>query len=163
MAVTKAGISSVHHTTAFPRVQIRTGPDRIVAHVGAWVSGELADRRGLTRGLSEALVPLKQRRRGHDRGQVLTHLAIAIADGATTASDIAVLRHPPDLFGRIASAPTVWRTLTALTGETLTRIVAARAAAWATPAGRAACWPAKLSRPRARRQPGPGGTSRPSR
>jgi len=119
----------VHHSTVFPRVQIRAGADRIVAHVGAWVLGELADRSGLTRGLSEALAPLKQRRRGHDRGQVLTHLAVAIADGATTLSDIAVLRHQPDLFGCVASAPTVWRTLTALTGETLTRIAAARAAA----------------------------------
>ena len=60
---------------------------------------------------------------------MLTQLAVAIADGATTVSDIAVLRHPPDLFGRVASAPTVWRTLTALTEETLTRIAATRAAA----------------------------------
>jgi hypothetical protein len=105
---------------------------------GAWVLGDLADRSGLTRGLSEALVPLKQRRQGHDRGQVLTQLAVAIADGATTVSDIAVLRLPPDLFGRVASAPTVWRLLTALTGETLTRIAAARAgrdAATGIPAG----------------------------
>ncbi len=75
------------------------------------------------------MAPLKQRRRGHDRGQVLTQLAIAIADGATTVSDVAVWRHQPDLFGRVASAPTVWRTLSALTGESLTRIAAARAAA----------------------------------
>jgi hypothetical protein len=84
------------------------------------------------------LAPLKQRRQGHDRGQVLTQLAVAIADGATTVSDIAVLRHPPDLFGRVASAPTVWRLLTVLTGETLTRIAAARAgrdAATGIPAG----------------------------
>ena len=119
----------MHHSTVFPRVQIRAGTDRIVAHVGAWVLGELADRSGLTRGLSAALASLKQRRRGHDRGQVLTHLAVAIADGATTVSDIAVLRHQPDLFGRVASAPTVGRTLSALTGESLTRIAAARAAA----------------------------------
>jgi hypothetical protein len=50
----------VHHTTVFPRVQIRAGTDRIVAHVGAWVLGDLADRSGWTRGLSEALAPLKQ-------------------------------------------------------------------------------------------------------
>ena len=95
--------------------------------MGAWVLGELADRSRVTRGLSAALAPLKQRRRGHDRGQVLIRLAIAIADGATAVSDIAVLRHQPDRLGRVASAPTVGRTLTALTGETLTRIAAARA------------------------------------
>ncbi len=124
-------------------MQIRAGTDRIVAPVGAWMLGELADRSGLTRGLSAALAPLKQRRRGHDRGQVLTQLAVAIADGATTVSDIAVLRHQPDLFGQVASAPTVWRRLTALTGESLTRIAAARAgrnAPTGIPAG-AGCGP----------------------
>jgi hypothetical protein len=110
-------------------VRIQAGTDRIVNHVGAWVLGDLAGRSGLTRGLSEALAPLRQQRRGHDRGQVLTHLAVAIAHGATTLSAIAVLRHPPELLGRVASAPTVWHLLTALTGETLTRIAAARAAA----------------------------------
>ena len=100
-----------------------------MAHVGARVLGDLADRTGLTADLSAALTPLKQRRRGHDRGQVLTQLAVAIADGATTLSDIAVLRHQPALFGAVASTPTVWRTLTALTAEPLTRIAAARAAA----------------------------------
>ncbi|MGC8487671.1 MAG: IS1380 family transposase, partial [Clostridia bacterium] len=107
----------------------RAGADRIVAHVGARVLGDLADRVGLVAGLSAALAPLKQRRRGHDRGQVVTQLAVAMADGATTLSDLAVLRHQPDLFGAVASTATVWRTLTALTAEPLTRIAAARAAA----------------------------------
>ena len=110
----------------------------MVAPVGAWVLGDLADRSGLTRGLSAALAPLKQRRRGHDRGQVLTHLAVSSADGAATLSDIAVLRHQPDVLGRVASAPMVWRTVTALTEETLTRIAVARAgrdAATGIPAG----------------------------
>jgi hypothetical protein len=44
-------------------------------------------------------------------------------------SNIAVWRHDPDLVGRVASAPTVWRTPTALIAETLTRVAAARAAA----------------------------------
>ena len=59
---------------------IRAGTDRIVAPVGAWILGELADRSGLTRELSEAWAPLKKRRRGHDRGLGLTPLAITIAD-----------------------------------------------------------------------------------
>jgi len=33
---------------------------------------DLADRLGLTDGLAAAMAPTKQRRRGHDRGQVLT-------------------------------------------------------------------------------------------
>jgi len=50
MSVTKEGTASGHHATAFPCVQIRAGTDWIVAHVGAWVLGDLADRSGLTRG-----------------------------------------------------------------------------------------------------------------
>ena len=55
-------------------------------------------------------------------------VARAIADGATTLSDIAVLRHQPALFGAVASTPTVWRTWEALTAEPLARVAAARAA-----------------------------------
>ena len=40
------------------------------------------------------MAPTKQRRRGHDRGQVLVDLAVAIADGATTISDLRVLCRP---------------------------------------------------------------------
>ena len=119
----------MNRTTSFPRLQIRPGDDRIVAHVGARVLGDLADQTALTRDLSSALSGLKQRQRGHDRGQVLLQLALAIADGATTLSDIAVLRHQPALFGAVASTPTVWRTLEALTAEPLARVATARAAA----------------------------------
>jgi hypothetical protein len=60
---------------------------------------------------------------------VLLQLALAIADGATTLSDIAVLRHQPALFGAVASTPPVWRTLEALTAEPLARVATTRAAA----------------------------------
>lgn len=82
--------------------------------------------------MSQALAPTKQRRRGHDRGQVLTDLAVAIADGATSISDLRVLADQPDLFGSIASVPTAWRALEAVDDTTLERIAQARAAARAT-------------------------------
>lgn len=119
----------MNRPTSFPRLQIRSGDDRIVAHVGAWVLGGVADRTGLTAGLSVALAPLKQRQRGHDHGHVLTQLAVAIADGAPTLSDLAVLRPQPALFRAVASGPTAWRTLTALTGAPLAEVAAARAVA----------------------------------
>jgi PiT family inorganic phosphate transporter len=72
----------VHRSTSFPRLQIQAGDDRIVAHVGARVVGDLADRIGFTADLSAALSGLKQRQRGHDRGQVLLQMAVAIADGS---------------------------------------------------------------------------------
>ena len=97
-----------------------------MSHAGTYVLGELADRTGLAAGLSVALASQKQRQRGYERGRVLTQLAVAIADGATTMSDVAVLRHQPDLFGEVASTPTVWRTLSALDEASLARVAQAR-------------------------------------
>jgi len=100
--------------------------------------GAVADRLGLTCELERAFAPLKQRQPGHDRGQVLARLAVAIADGATTLSDLAIVRHQPDLFGPVASTATVWRTLSALDATMQDRIAAARTAA------RRAAWAAGL-------------------
>ncbi|MGC8489617.1 MAG: transposase [Clostridia bacterium] len=95
----------------------------------------MADQRGLTTALEQAWAPLKPRQRGHDRGQVLAQWAVAIADRATALSDLAILRHQPDLFGPVASTATVWRTLRALDAPLLARVAAPRAlaqrAAWA--------------------------------
>ena len=101
-------------------------------HVGARLLADLADAVGLTASLSVAMAPTKQRRRGHDRGDVLVDLAVAIADGAETISDLATLRDQPDLFGAVASHPTVWRTLAAVDETALERIKTARAQARAT-------------------------------
>jgi hypothetical protein len=114
---------------------VTTGGEGVVAHVGARLLCELADDLSLTERLSEAMAPTKQRRRGHDRGEVLVDLAVALADGATTISDLRVLSDQPDLFGEVASVPTAWRTLEAIDDDALARIAAARAgarrAAWA--------------------------------
>ena len=107
-----------------------TGDGRgVVGHAGARLLSDLADRLGLTAGLSTAMAPTKQRRRGHDRGRVLADLAVMIADGGTAIADLAVLRDQPSLFGEVASTPTAWRTLEAIDGAALDRIATARAAA----------------------------------
>ena len=107
-----------------------TGDGRgVVGHAGARLLSDLADRVGLTAGLSTAMAPTKQRRRGHDRGRVVADLAVMIADGGTAIADLAVLRDQPSLFGEVASTPTAWRTLEAIDGAALDRIAQARAAA----------------------------------
>lgn len=107
-----------------------TGDGRGVAnHAGARLLADLADAVGLTSALSVAMAPTKRRRRGHDRGDVLVDLAVAIADGAEAISDLAVLRDQPELFGTVASHPTAWRTLEVIDDETMTRIKMARAEA----------------------------------
>ena len=81
---------------------------------------------GLTTALSAALARRSFSPR-HDRGQVVTDLAVMIADGGEAIADIDVLRHQSPLLGPVASAPTVWRTLDELSPARLTKIDEARA------------------------------------
>jgi Transposase DDE domain group 1 len=81
----------------------------IVSHAGIGLLRHLADKTGLTRGLSAALAT--GRLVHHDRGRVLADVACAIADGARGFSDFRVLADQRELFGQVASVPTVYRTL----------------------------------------------------
>ena len=109
-------------------LDVEAGGHGVVSHIGSAATRLLADRAGLTRALSGALA-----RRGfsplHDRGRVLTDLAVAIADGATTIGEIDTLRHQGELFGPVASDTTVWRALAGCDGVALARISKARAKA----------------------------------
>jgi Transposase DDE domain group 1 len=116
-------------TRAARRVRV-TGDGRGVAgHAGALLIAELADRVGLTRGLSAAMAHTRQRRSAHDPGVVLAQLAVSLADGGDCLSDVAVLRNQPELFAQVASDPTVFRVLDSIHSEGLRNLVAARAAA----------------------------------
>ena len=84
----------------------------------------------------------------HDRGRVLADLACAIADGARVISDFRVMTDQQELFGLVASVPTVWRTLKEIadggtrTGRRLTAAVStARRDAWAQAAARRGALP----------------------
>ena len=90
---------------------------------------DVANAVGLSEALSAAMAPTKQRGRGHDRGRVLVDLAVMLADGGDTISDLAVLRNQPALFGEVASLATAWRTLEAIDDACLDRIAQARAVA----------------------------------
>jgi hypothetical protein len=58
---------------------------------------------------------------------VLADTAVMVADGGRVMSDLAVLRDQGELFGPVASDPTLWRTLNGIGGHQLARIAAARA------------------------------------
>lgn len=100
----------------------------VVSHAGSALPRLVADRVGLTGALSGALarrdfLPV------HDRGRVLTDLGVLLADGGQRISDIVVLRDQGELFGSVASVPTLWRTLNELDPTALRRVEAARAKA----------------------------------
>jgi hypothetical protein len=107
-------------------LSVEVGGHGVVSHVGSGLLRLAADRVGLTGALSMALA-----RPGfwpvHDRGRVLVDLAVMIADGGTTISQIDTLRHQGELFGLVASDTTVWRTLEEITPVRLGTIAVARA------------------------------------
>ena len=115
----------------------------LVGHAGAVLLRKAADQAGLTGQLSGALQK-KGTSPVFDRGTVLVSLAAAIALGATSMSDIALLAHLAPVLGDAPSAPTVRRALDlAGSAAALDKIARARARARAhvwtliedTPAG----------------------------
>src|SRR6201982_1983487 len=91
-------------------LKVTGGGTGLVGHAGAILLRKAADQAGLTAGLGAAL-----RKAGmspvFDRGIVLVSLAAAIALGATSMSDIAVLAHLAPVLGAAPSGPTVRRAL----------------------------------------------------
>ncbi len=81
----------------------------IVSHAGLGLLRRLADKTGLTGGLSQALFSGRLLR--HDWGRVLADISCAIADGARAVSDFRVLADQAEAFGQVASVPTAYRTL----------------------------------------------------
>jgi hypothetical protein len=124
-------------------LKVTAGGTGLAGHAGAVLLREAAGQAGLTGQLGAAL-----RRAGTSplsgRGAVLVSMAAAIALGATSMSDIAVLAHLAPVLGDAPSGPAVRRALDlAGTPAMLDRIARARATArahaWqliaATPAG----------------------------
>jgi hypothetical protein len=124
-------------------LKVTGGGAGLVGHAGAILLRKAADQSGLTAWLGTAL-----RKAGKspvlDRGVVLASMAAAIALGASSMSDIAVLAHLAPVLGDAPSGPTVRRALELAGGTAmLDRIARARAKARAhvwqlieqTPAG----------------------------
>ena len=98
------------HATGWSRgLEVSGGGQGVVSHAGLVLLRHLADKTGLTGGLSRALAT--PRFLVHDRGRVMADLACAVADGARVISDFRVMSDQRELFGLVASVPTAWRTL----------------------------------------------------
>ena len=119
----------VKHTSTRPRLRFTGGGRGLAVHAGARLLADLADGVGLTAALSEAVASTKVRDRGHDRGRVLVDAAVMVADGGEAISDIDAMAAQPQLFGEVASPPTLWRTLAAVGEHSIEPAKAARAQA----------------------------------
>jgi hypothetical protein len=91
----------------------------LVSHAGSALIARVADKLGLTAGLSLRLAGLKQRQRGHDPGRVIRDLAVMLADGGECVSDLGAVREQEALFGAVASDSTAFRVVDRVASEQL--------------------------------------------
>ncbi|MCW2660210.1 MAG: transposase family protein [Mycobacterium sp.] len=92
---------------------------------------------GLAVGLSRGLASWRPAQAVHDPGKTVLDLAVAIALGGDCSADVAVLRAQPELFGGVASDPTISRLIDALGDDSAAAIAAIRGA---RAAARAKVW-----------------------
>ena len=118
------------NTGFYPRMHVDTANIPAVGHAGGVLLTETIRATGLGNALSEALSPWRKPFAVHDPAKVVLDLAVTLALGGDTLSDIHSLRAEPSVFGKVASDPTVSRTITALADDAdrvLTAIKSARA------------------------------------
>lgn len=92
---------------------------------------------GAQRALSAALAPWRGRRATHDPGKIMCDMAVAVALGGDCLADLAIVRAQPQVFGPVASDPTVSRLVSTLADGIDTALPAIRAA---RAQARAAVW-----------------------
>jgi hypothetical protein len=118
-------------------VEVTADGGGLVWRAGAALLVELADRTGLTGGLSDALADMRERRSAHDPGRVLRDVAVMLADGGDCVTDTDAYRGQERLFGARASETTTHRVLKSVDEQLLDQIRVARAQArlWVWDAG----------------------------
>jgi Transposase DDE domain group 1 len=118
-------------------VGVESGGESLISSAGAALLLRAAQVSGLSKGLSEALSPWRPVRSVHDPGKTVLDLAVTIALGGDCLADAAVVRAQPELFGAVASEPTISRLIDSL-GEDANAAIAAMRGARA--AARAFVW-----------------------
>jgi hypothetical protein len=116
----------------YPRLTVDGRGSSLVPNAGAVVLLRAAEAVRLDAALSAALAPWRRPLAGHDPGKIVLDLAVSLATGGDCLADLAQLRAAPQLFGPVASDPTVSRLVDVLAADTpaaLAAIAAARAAA----------------------------------
>ena len=121
-----------------PNLVLDPARESLISSSGALLLKETSRVTGLGRGLSRALSPWRPLRASHDPGKVLLDVALAVALGGDCLADVAAVRSQPEVFGTVASDPTVSRVFAALATDVDDTVAAirnvranARATAWA--------------------------------
>lgn len=104
-------------TGLYPRPRVDVAPVPAVGQAGGVLLTETLRATGLPAELSRALAPWRKQFSLHDPGKILTDLALMLAVGGDCLADVAALRAEPEVYGSVASDPTISRLLTALAAD----------------------------------------------
>jgi Transposase DDE domain group 1 len=118
-------------------VGVEAGGESLISSAGATLLLKSAQVSGLSTRLSRELSPWRPARSTHDPAKTVLDLAVATALGGDCLADAAVLRAQPELFGPVASDPTISRLLDTMGAEADAVIAAIRGA---RAAARAIVW-----------------------
>lgn len=118
----------VKNSGLYPSVVAESGDVPAVGLAGARLLTETSGVTGLGNELSQALSTWRRPGSVHDPGKIILDLAVCVALGDRCLSDLSLLRCEKEVFGPVASDPTVSR----LAGALADHVEAAEAG----PAGR---------------------------
>jgi hypothetical protein len=125
-------------TSPYPRVSASATGTGVVSQAGAVLLLRTAEKTGLAAALTTELAPYRKPLARHDPGKIVLDLATALAIGGDCLADIVQLRAHPEIFGAVASDPTVSRLISVLAADADTALAAigraratARSHAWA--------------------------------
>ena len=107
----------VNGTGLYPQAGVEAGEVPAVGPAGARLLTGAIRAVGLDTALSGALAPWRKPLAVHDPGKIVADLALCAALGGRCLSDLAVLRSQGELFGPVASDPTVCRLVKTLAGD----------------------------------------------
>src|SRR3954453_1530103 len=101
----------------YPRLAVDGRGVRVVPNAGAVVLLRTAEAVGLDAALSQAVAPWRRPLARHGPGKILLDLAVSLAVGGDCLADLAQLRAAPEVFGPVASYPTVSRLIGTLAAD----------------------------------------------
>ncbi|SNT64581.1 Transposase DDE domain group 1 [Streptosporangium subroseum] len=111
-----------------PKIVMSADGSGLISQSGALLLLETLRVTGLDHALSTQLRRWQPTRAIHDPGKIIADLAVSLALGGDCLADIAILRSQPELFGPIASDPTVSRLIDRFAADTTKALKAIRTA-----------------------------------
>ncbi|MEV1250174.1 IS1380 family transposase [Nonomuraea sp. NPDC049750] len=118
----------MNSTASHRKITVSADGRGLVSHAGGLLLMQTLRITGLDKALSQQLEWCRPGRAVHDPAKIITDLALTLALGGDCLADIALLRSQPELFGPVASDPTVSRLIDRLAADEARALKAIRAA-----------------------------------